>query len=58
MLKPKVLIDPSKKLYPEYYNYLEMFSYILTEYLSPYYPGIDYKIPLEKTSNGKKPEVP
>ena len=58
MLKPKVLIDPREKLPAEYHDYLDVFSRTLAERLPPPRPGIDYKIILEKTPNGKDPEVP
>ena len=58
MLKPKVLIDPREKLPAEYHDYLDVFSRTLAERLPPPRPGIDHKITLEKTPDGKDPEVP
>jgi hypothetical protein len=58
MLKPKVLIDPREKLPAEYHDYLDVFSRTLAERLPPPRPGIDHKIVLEKTPDGKDPEVP
>ena len=57
MLRPKVLIDPYKKLLAEYYAFLDIYSYILAERLSLFRPNIDYKIILEKTPDKKNPEV-
>ena len=51
MLKPKVLIDFYKKLLAKYYNYLNIFSYMLVKRQLLFCLSIDYKIPLEKTFN-------
>ncbi len=58
MLRPKIPIDPREKLPAQYHHYLALFSRLLAERLPPPRPGIDHKITLEKTSNGKDPEVP
>jgi hypothetical protein len=58
MLRPKVLVDPREKLPTEYHDYLDVFSRVLAERLPPHRPGIDHKITLEKTPDGKDPEVP
>ena len=58
MLRPKAPVDPREKLPTEYHEYLDVFSRTLAERLPPQRPGIDHKIVLEKTSDGKDPEVP
>jgi hypothetical protein len=55
MLKPKVPVDPHPA---EYHECLDLFSRLLAERLPPHRPGIDHKIVLEKTPDGKGPEVP
>ena len=58
MLKPKVTVDPRKKLPVYYHAHLDIFSRILANRLPPYRPNIDHKIILEKTPDGKNPKVP
>src|SRR5271163_2167307 len=58
MLKPKAPVDPRENLPAEYHEYLDVFSRTLAERLPPSRPGIDHKITLEKTPDGKDPEVP
>jgi hypothetical protein len=58
MLKPKVTIDPKEKLPKEHHRYLKLFSRMLADQLPAHRPGIDHKIPLEKTSDGKEPNLP
>jgi hypothetical protein len=58
MLKPKILRDPREKLPAEYYECLDLFSRMLAERLPSHRPGIDHKIVLEKTPDGRDPEVP
>jgi hypothetical protein len=57
MLKSKIIIDSREKLLTKYYDYLNIFSRTLAEQLPPLRPNIDYKIVLEKTSDGKDSEV-
>jgi hypothetical protein len=58
MLKPKVTINPEEKLPKEHHRYLKLFSRILAERLPAHRPGIDHKITLEKTPDGKEPDLP
>jgi hypothetical protein len=58
MLQPKAVVNPREKLPAEYHEYLDAFSRVLAERLPPHRPGIDHKITLEKTPEGKEPEVP
>jgi hypothetical protein len=57
ILKSKVLIDPREKFPAKYYDYLDIFSRTLIERLPPSRLNIDYKIVLEKTPDGKDPEI-
>jgi hypothetical protein len=57
ILKSKVLIDSREKLSAKYYDYLDVFSRTLAERFFSFYFNINYKIVLEKTLNGKDPEV-
>jgi hypothetical protein len=57
ILKSKVLIDSREKLPAKYYDYLDVFSRTLAERFFSFYFNINYKIVLEKTLNGKDPEV-
>jgi hypothetical protein len=57
ILKPKVLIDPRKKLSAEYYNYLNIFNRTLAKRLSLSRFNVDYKIILKKTPDGKDLKV-
>jgi len=58
MLKPKVMIDPKEKLPKEHHCYLKLFCCTLADRLPPQCPGIDHRITLEKTPDGKEPPVP
>ena len=58
MLRPKVLPDPREILPPEYYYRLDLFSRELANHLPQHRPGIDHKIALEKTPDGKEPQIP
>jgi len=58
MLKPKVPVDPREKLLAKYHDCFNLFSRLLAERLPPHRPGIDHRIVLEKTPDGKDPEVP
>jgi hypothetical protein len=57
MLKPKIQTDPRKKLPAKYYAYLDIFSRMLAERQAPFRPGINHKIPLEKTPDRQNPKV-
>ena len=58
MLKPKAHIDPREKLPAEYHEFLPVFSRMIADQLPAHRPGIDHKIPLEKTPDGKDVEIP